>query len=85
MANKAVTIEDNRFTPASVTISRGDTVTWSHNGLNTHNVTSDDGRFTSSGDLGNGDQYSQTFNNAGDYPYHCTHHPGTMKGKITVT
>lgn len=36
----AVSIQDNLYNPASVTITPGQTVTWTNNGSNSHTVTS---------------------------------------------
>jgi plastocyanin len=49
----------------------------------THNITADDGSFTS-GNLPPSNTFEHTFTVAGDYPYHCSIHP-TMKGTVTVT
>jgi plastocyanin len=49
-----------------------------------HNVTSDNGDFTASGNLGGNATFSATFSAAGDYPYHCSVHPN-MVGTVTVT
>jgi plastocyanin len=49
-----------------------------------HNITSDDGGFTSSGLLGGNATFSASFTAAGDYPYHCSVHPN-MVGTITIT
>jgi plastocyanin len=38
----------------------------------------------SNGLLSSGQTYSQTFNTAGEYTYHCTPH-SFMKGKVIVT
>ncbi|SYZ73521.1 exported hypothetical protein [Candidatus Zixiibacteriota bacterium] len=80
----AVTISGFAFNPSSTTVKMGTTVTWTNNDAVTHTVTSDDGKFTSSGNLGQGAKYSYTFNTAGSYPYHCSIHP-SMTGTITVT
>jgi hypothetical protein len=47
-----------------------------------HNITSDDGAFAASGNLGGDATYSVTLT-AGTYPYHCQIHPA-MVGTITV-
>jgi plastocyanin len=49
-----------------------------------HNVTSDNGAFTASGNLGGNATFSTTLSAAGDYAYHCAIHPN-MVGMITVT
>jgi plastocyanin len=70
----SVTIKDFEFTPATVTIAVGGTVTWTNNGPSTHTVTADDGSFDS-GDLSVGKTFSHTFQTAGTFGYHCTIHP----------
>jgi hypothetical protein len=51
-------------------------------------VTADDGSFDS-GEMGQGDTYSRTFQQSGSYPYYCTFHgaPGGegMSGTVVVT
>jgi plastocyanin len=39
-ASASVTIGDNSFSPTSVSVAPGGTVTWTNNGLSTHTVTS---------------------------------------------
>lgn len=73
------------FSPASVSITRGGTVTWSNGSSTVHNVTfstagspANIGNFTSSsGGL------SRTFPTAGTYSYQCTNHAG-MNGTVKV-
>jgi plastocyanin len=48
-----------------------------------HNITSDNGAFTASGNLGGNATFSVSFTAAGDYPYHCSLHPN-MVGTVTV-
>ena len=78
-----VTIADNSFTPSTLTVPLHTTVTWSWTGVNTHNVT-----FTTAGaptdisDRTSGD-VGRTFDTAGTFQFHCTHHAG-MTGSITV-
>jgi len=70
----SVTIKDFEFTPATVTIAIGGTVTWTNNGPSTHTATADDGSFDS-GNLSQGKTFSHTFQTAGTFAYHCTIHP----------
>jgi plastocyanin len=93
----AVTITanpNNTFSPANVTISAGDTVTFRNNGGN-HNVAADDGSFRCAngcdGQGGNGSpstaswSFTFTFNEAGVVNYHCESHQAVgMTGTITV-
>jgi len=78
----AVTIQNFAFSPASLTIKKGETVTWTNKDSTAHTVTSDNNVF-SSNPLNNGQTFSFTFNNAGTFPYHCNIHP-MMKATITV-
>jgi plastocyanin len=70
----SVAIKDFEFTPATVTIAVGGTVTWTNNGPSTHTVTADDGSFDS-GNLSQGKTFSHTFQTAGTFAYHCSIHP----------
>jgi plastocyanin len=78
-----VAIQDFAFSPDTIEITAGTTVTWTNNDSAPHTVTSDDGAFDS-GDLAQGDSVSLTFNEPGTYTYHCTYHPN-MVGTIIVT
>jgi plastocyanin len=80
----AVNIAGYAFTPGNLTVKIGTTVTWTNKDNTAHTVTSDDGKFTSSGNLNSGDTYQYTFNTAGTFPYHCTIHP-SMTATVTVT
>lgn len=77
-----VDIVDLAFSPASVTIDVGDTVTWTNTGDLPHTATADDGTFDS-GILNNGGTFAFTFASAGTYDYFCEVHP-SMQGTITV-
>jgi hypothetical protein len=70
------------FSPASVSIAVGDTVTWTNNGQAPHNATADDGSFKTP-TLNHGQSASHTFTQAGTFSYICTIHP-QMKGTIRV-
>lgn len=79
-ANASVTLKNIRFSPASISISRGATVTWRfRDGHVAHNV-SGKGFHSSTKSSGT---FSHRFTNKGTYHYVCTLHPG-MKGTITV-
>lgn len=81
-SGNTVSISGYAFNPASLTVSTGTTVTWTNNDSVTHNITSDTGAFSSS-DLGPGQTYSYTFNQAGTFAYHCSIHT-SMHGTVTV-
>ena len=75
-----VIVDDNVFKPKSVTVGVGDTVTWQFEGQSAHNVTFDDDEAS---DLMKDGEYDRTFDEAGDFDYVCTVHPG-MAGSVTV-
>jgi plastocyanin len=91
----AVTIENFAFTPQTLTVKTGTTVTWTNKDSTTHTVASADGISTgakttglfASGSLGPGDTFSFTFTQPGTYFYLCTIHRGepTMHGEIVVS
>ena len=86
----AVSITSNgtfAFSPATITIKVGTTVTWTNNTSAPHTVTSDDGTSFDSG-INNpisasGGTYSFTFTKAGTFTYHCSIHP-FMKATVIV-
>jgi len=77
-----VFMEGNKFSPATITVTAGTTVTWTNKDNVTHSVTSDTGMFES-GDLSNGNTFKYTFSTQGSYDYHCRFH-GAMIGKVIV-
>jgi plastocyanin len=81
-ASVSVTMGDLFFSPASVTVAIGDTVTWRNTGDAPHNATADDGSFRTP-DLNKGGSASHTFDQAGTFSYICTIHP-QMKGTVRV-
>ena len=77
-----VSIANGAFNPSTLTISIGETVTWTlTNG--THTVVSDDGSWVS-GSLSIGGTFTHQFDTAGEFGYKCGIHE-TMTGSITVT
>lgn len=70
------------FSPATVTIKRGGTVTWTNEDTAAHDVTSTSGAFASAS-LAQGRSYTHTFSTAGTFPYYCSVHPN-MKGTVIV-
>jgi plastocyanin len=77
-----VTIADFAFDPGDLTVSVGDTVTWTNDDDTDHTVTADDDSFDSD-DVAGGETFEQTFDEAGDFSYHCSIH-SQMTGTITV-
>jgi plastocyanin len=79
-----VSISNFVFTPASVSIVAGCTVTWTQTSATKHTTTSDTGVWDS-GQLNGGQTFTFEFTTPGTYPYKCTNHPSSMTGTITVT
>jgi plastocyanin len=77
-----VTIADFSFTPATITIHVGDTVTWTNHGPSAHTATADNGSFNT-GVLQKGHSASHTFTTAGTVTYICSIHP-FMHGTVVV-
>ena len=76
------TIVDFKFTPATLTVHVGDTVTWTNTGQQPHTATANDHSFDT-GVLNKGASGSHTFTQAGSFSYFCTIHP-FMHGTIVV-
>jgi len=77
-----VFIQGMAFSPATITVTAGTTITWTNKNAVTHNVTSNPALF-SSGAMGNGATYSFTFTDKGTFSYSCTIHP-SMTGTVVV-
>jgi plastocyanin len=71
------------FTPSTLTIHVGDTVTWTNTGEGFHNVAANDASFRNGGASSSAWTFSHTFTSAGTVGYHCEIHGG-MTGSITV-
>jgi plastocyanin len=78
----AVTIQNFAFGPASLSVAAGSTVTWTNSDSTGHTVTADDASFDST-TIARGSTFSQTFDTAGTFAYHCSIHPN-MTGTIEV-
>ncbi len=79
-----VVIQGFAFSPQTITIAPGTTVTWTQKDSAPHTVTSDNGSFTASSELSPGQTYSLTFSKPGTYTYHCAVHPN-MTATVIVT
>ncbi|MSQ36861.1 MAG: hypothetical protein EXR61_00920 [Chloroflexi bacterium] len=81
-ATQPVTVQGFAFGPATLTVTVGDTVTWTNRDGTAHTATADSAGFNQmlSGGGGLG---SVTFNVAGVFAYHCDFH-SSMRGIITV-
>jgi plastocyanin len=91
--NQVVTIsvDDNFFSPKSVTIQPGTTVRWVLNGnMSNHTVTENNGAFDSGFRFQNsGDRFERTFSSAESdrtFLYHCESHwvSDEMQGSVRV-
>ncbi|HUT99491.1 MAG TPA: cupredoxin domain-containing protein [bacterium] len=69
-----VSIGDNLFSPAIVTVSPGDRVRWTNDGAHTHRTKSVDGLWDS-GFLDPGETYTRTFNTSGSFDYNDPQYP----------
>ena len=80
-----VEIKDFAFTPASIRVKKGTTVTWTNKDSAPHTVTGvDSNKGPESGTLNKNETYSFTFEEVGTFGYICDFHP-SMKGEVTVT
>ena len=83
------------FEPASVTISKGDTVTWTNNAGFPHNIVFDEDAIPAGANAealshedylnAPGETATSKFDVAGEYSYYCEPHQGAgMQGKVIV-
>ena len=84
VATDKVTIKDFSFSPATITVKKGTTVTWTNQDSTSHTVTSTTGTTLNSNTLKPGDTYQVTFNEVGTFDYHCKIH-SSMTGSVLVT
>jgi len=79
----ALSIDNFTFTPQTLTVKAGTTVTWTNKDDIPHGIASDNNAFKRSPALDTDDSYSFTFTTPGTYQYFCYVHP-FMKGTIVV-
>ena len=77
-----VAIDNFSFTPPSLVVVAGSTVTWTNDDDIPHAVRAVDGSFRSKA-LDTADSFSVTFNKPGVYRYFCSLHP-KMTGQVVV-
>ena len=91
-ATHQVNVGNNAFAPAEITVTAGDTVTWTWVGPDTNHstTTTAEGQTTWDSDPSNpfpnhsvGDKFSWNYQFAGEFSYFCKTH-SFMTGKITV-
>ena len=80
--SQTVSIANFSFTPSSLVVPKGGTVTFDNTSVTTHTATSDDG-FFDAGTISGGASVTVAFPSAGGFPYHCRIHP-VMHGLIEV-
>jgi len=78
----SVSIADYMFSPASLTVTRGSTVTWTNRDATTHTVEFPDTGTTIR--LAPGETYSRSYDAEGEFDYVCGIHP-SMKGTVVVS
>ena len=81
-AGPQVIIDNYAFSPASLTVKVGTTVTWINQDDDAHTVDSTQGKFES-GTMNKGGRFEFRFTEAGEYPFFCRFHP-KMTGKVIV-
>lgn len=84
VSTNSVSIKSFAFNPASITVAKGTTVTWTHDDGAPHTVTTTQATVSfDSGNMSKGSTFTQTFDTPGTYEYKCSIHP-SMKGKVIV-
>lgn len=81
--NYPVNIYDGYFTPQTITIPVGASITWRNSGYGSHSIIFDN-TYGSSGLLAQGASYYLTFNTAGTYYYRDAYNSG-LTGTVIVT
>ena len=86
VADAVVTMEQSRFAPDPLEVAPGTEVTFENVDPFAHTATSTEGSALDfdSGELGEGDTFRQTFEEAGTYEYFCEIHP-TMWAEVVVS
>src|ERR1700736_4774989 len=78
----AIQIDNFSYSPPTLVVAPGTTVTWTNDDDDVHTVVEKDRRFKSAA-LDTHDTFAQTFTTPGEYEYFCSLHP-RMVGKIVV-
>jgi LPXTG-motif cell wall-anchored protein len=86
-ASTMVEAKDFDFSPKTISIDPGGSITFTNTGNATHTATADNGSFDS-GDIKPGASETITIKAPGTYPFYCKYHGGPggvgMSGTITV-
>jgi plastocyanin len=87
-----VSVTDNAFTPAKVTVKSGQDVTWVWDGQGQHGIQFYGSPVPEVEPIGNGNIYLRVFDKPGLYLYYCPVHGAEtglgvtgMSGRVTVT
>jgi plastocyanin len=76
------------FALQDLTVPLGATVTWTHKDTVAHTTTSGSMEHPTgiwdSGNLNQGQMFSHTFGQVGEFPYYCRRHPSTMRATVRV-
>ncbi len=83
VATQSVVIQDFAFSPATIVVRAGSTVTWTNQDVEQHTVTARDHSFSSDA-VESGKTFQWTFARAGTFEYFCQIHPN-MVGHVIVT
>jgi len=78
----AVRIDNFSYTPSTLVVAPGTTVTWTNDDDDVHTVVEKERKFKSAA-LDTNDTFAQTFTIPGEYYYFCSLHP-QMVGRIVV-
>jgi len=77
-----VRIDNFSYTPSTLVVASGTTVTWTNDDDDVHTVVEKERKFKSAA-LDTHDAFSQTFTTPGEYDYFCSLHP-QMVGRVIV-
>ena len=77
-----VAIANFQFTPKTISVAAGTSISWTNGDTATHTVTFDTG--PDCGNVTQGKSATITFATAGTYTYHCKIH-SSMTGSVTVS
>jgi plastocyanin len=78
-----VSIDNFKFSPASLTVKSGTKVTVANHDSTAHTTTADNGKSFDTGSIDPGASSTITVSKAGTYKYHCSIHP-FMHGTLVV-
>jgi plastocyanin len=80
---RTVTIDNFKFAPSSLTVSKAGRITVSNDDSTTHTATADDGHSFDTGNIDPGASATVSPSKPGSYKYHCSIHP-FMHGTLVV-